>query len=72
MNILSVYFKLMHCVKSVRIRIFSGLYLPAFGLNTDTFHAVMVYWNIVFSIRQVVTEPGKVNTLDTIRFEVFN
>ena len=24
----------MHCVKSTRIRSFSGLYFPAFGLNT--------------------------------------
>ena len=24
-----------HCVKSVRIRSFSGPYFPAFGLNTD-------------------------------------
>ena len=24
-----------HCVKSVRILSFSGLYFPAFGLNTD-------------------------------------
>ena len=48
-----------HCVKSVRIRSFYGLYFPAFGLNMeryvknkirtrktpnmDTFHAVRVY-----------------------------
>ena len=25
----------IHCVKSVRIRSFSGPYFPAFGLNTD-------------------------------------
>ena len=25
----------IHCVKSVRIRSFSGLYFPAFGMNTD-------------------------------------
>ena len=24
-----------HCVKSIRIRSYSGLYIPAFGLNTD-------------------------------------
>ena len=24
-----------HCVKSIRIRSFSGMYFPAFGLNTD-------------------------------------
>ena len=26
-----------HCVKSVRIRSFSGTYFPAFGLNTGTY-----------------------------------
>ena len=45
--------KLIHCVKSVQIRIFSGPYFPAFGLNRgkygpektpylDTFHAVIM------------------------------
>ena len=28
--------------ESVRIQSFSGPYFPAFGLNTDTFHAVMM------------------------------
>ena len=27
----------VHCVKSVRIRIFSGSYFPAFGLNTERY-----------------------------------
>ena len=27
--------KTLHCVKSVRISSFSGLYFPAFGLNTE-------------------------------------
>ena len=26
-----------HCVKSVHIRSYSGLYFPAFGLNTDRY-----------------------------------
>ena len=41
-----------HCVKSVQIRVFCGLYFPVFGMNTgkygpektlylDTFHAVI-------------------------------
>ena len=29
------YLRIFHCVKSVQIRIFSGLYFPVFGLNTD-------------------------------------
>ena len=28
---------LFHCVKSIRIRSFSGTYFPAFGLNTGTY-----------------------------------
>ena len=27
--------EMSHCVKSFRVRSFSGLYFPAFGLNTD-------------------------------------
>ena len=29
-----------HCIKCVRIRSYSGLYFPSFGLNTATFHEV--------------------------------
>ena len=60
--ILNIRFKYydgkQHCVKSVHIRNFSGLYFPAFGLNTesipntDTFHAAQkqklfccLYWD---------------------------
>ena len=32
--------RFIHCVKSVRIRSFSGPFFPAFGLTTDTFHGV--------------------------------
>ena len=35
----------MHCIKSVRIRSYSGPYFPAFGMNTErygiSFNAVM-------------------------------
>ena len=31
----TVFIAEYHCVKSVRIRSFSGLYFPTFGLNTD-------------------------------------
>ena len=33
---LSILRKDLHCVKSVRIRSFSGLYFPTFGTNTET------------------------------------
>ena len=57
--------KLSHCVKSVRIRSYSGPYFPAFRLNiqsecgkiwtritlnTDTFHAVSVSLVLTFII----------------------
>ena len=29
------------------------------------------YWNILYSVSQVATEPGKVNVLDTIHFKLF-
>ena len=31
------YHKQIHCVKSVRIRSYSGPYFPAFGLNTERY-----------------------------------
>ena len=34
-----LYFNIKHCVKSVRIRSFSGPYFPAFGLNTKIYSA---------------------------------
>ena len=35
-TIISLY-KNIHCVKSVRIRSYSGPYFPAFGLNTERY-----------------------------------
>ena len=29
-----IFLKVLHCVKSVRIRSYSGLHFPTFGLNT--------------------------------------
>ena len=49
----------IHCVKSVRICSFSGLYFPAFGLsrntqNMDTFQAVIgriqVWWASFYAL----------------------
>ena len=31
------FFRQIHCVKSVRIRSYSGLHFPAFGLNTERY-----------------------------------
>ena len=42
----------MHCLKSVQIRSFSGLYFPAFGLNT-------VIYSVNFRIQ---SECGKMRT----------
>ena len=32
------------CVKSVRIRSFSGTYFPVFGLNTERYYRLMLKW----------------------------
>ena len=32
-----IWCKMYHCLKSVRIRSFCGLYFPAFGLNTERY-----------------------------------
>ena len=34
-------FRPEHCVKSVRIRSFSGPYFPAFGLNTERYQVFL-------------------------------
>ena len=33
----ALVYKVIRCVKDVRIRSFSGLYFPAFGLNTERY-----------------------------------
>ena len=45
----------LHCVKSARIRGFSGPYFPAFGLNTDRY-------GVSFGIQ---SECGKIQTRKT-------
>ena len=36
------HFSLLHCVKGTGIRSYPGPYFPAFGPNTETFHAVFI------------------------------
>ena len=38
-----------HCVKSVRIRIYSGLQFPTFGLNTERYFSRSVDYKIIFN-----------------------
>ena len=51
-----------HCMKSVRIRNFSGPYFPAFGLNTDRY-------GISFRIQ---SECGKIRTRKTPNTDTFH
>ena len=51
-----------HCVKSVRIRSFSGPYFPAFGLNTERY-------GVSFSIQ---SECGKIRTSKTPHTDTFH
>ena len=40
----------LHCVESVKIRSFSGLYFPVFGLNTEIY-AVNLLHVLIYSIK---------------------
>ena len=51
-NVSKKIFYLLHCVKSARIRSYSGPHLPAFGLNTERY---------VVSLR-IQSECGKMRT----------
>ena len=37
MIMMKMIMMLMHCVKSARIRSFSGMHFPTFGLNTEIY-----------------------------------
>ena len=52
----------MHCIKSVRIRSYSGPYFPAFGLNTER-HGVFL---------SIQSECGKIRTRITPNTVTFN
>ena len=41
----------MHCLKSVRIRSFSGPYFPAFELNTEIYRVNLCIWSECGKIR---------------------
>ena len=56
----------LHCVKSVRIRKFSGRYFPAFRLNTERYS---VYTPISLRIQ---SECGKIRTRKTPNTESFH
>ena len=51
----------IHCVKSVRIRIFSGPYFPAFGLNMETYSVSIL----------IQSECGKIQTRKTLNTDTF-
>ena len=52
----------MHCVKSVRIRSYSGSYFPAFGLNAKRYGASL----------HIQSERGKMQTRITPNTEIFH
>ena len=51
-----------HCVKSVRIRSFSGPYFPAFGLNTERYGVSL----------RIQSECGKIRTKKTPNTDTFH
>ena len=54
-------FSLRHCVKSVRIRSFSGPYFPSFGLNTERYGASL----------RIQFECGEIRTRITSNTDTF-
>ena len=51
-----------HCLKSVRIRSYSGSYFPAFGLNTERFRRSL----------RIESECGKMRTRITPNMDTFH
>ena len=51
-----------HCVKSVRVRSFSDLYFPSFGLNTETY----------FVSFRIQSESGKLRTRKTLNTDTLH
>ena len=43
MKIQYLYCAILHCVKIVRIRSYSGPYFPAFGLNTERYFVSLLF-----------------------------
>ena len=61
-NIISKnWWRFLHCVKSVRIRSFSGPYFPAFGLNTEKYSVYL----------PIQSECGKIQTKKTPNTDTF-
>ena len=58
----SAIYKALHCVKSVRIRSFSGLYFPAFGLNAEIYRVNL----------SIHSECGKIRTSKTPNRNIFH
>ena len=58
LKIITIKFWSIHSIKSVRIRSYSGLHFPAFGLNTETLH--------------IQSECGKMQTRITLNTDTFH
>ena len=54
--------RISHCVKSVRIRSYSGPYFPAFGLNTERYGVSL----------RIQSECGKMRTTITLNTDTFH
>ena len=52
----------LHCVKSVRIRSFSGLYFPAFALNTEKYSVCL----------RIQSDCGKIRIRKTPNMDTFH
>ena len=62
MRVISVILVISNCVKSVRVRSFSGPYFPAFGLNTERY-------SVSFRTQ---SECDKIRTRKTLNTDTFH
>ena len=58
----------VHCVKSVRIRSYSGPYFPAFGLSTERYFC-RVYLRFFQKMKETTTIT---KTIKLIRWKIFD
>ena len=63
-----LFAQIWNCVKSVRIRSFSGPYFPAFGLNTEIYSV----WTEYGEILRIQSECGKILTRKSPNTDTFH
>ena len=61
-----------YCVKSVRIRSYSGPYFPAFGLKTEIFSRIRTEYGEIQSTSPYLIRMRKIRTRITLNTDTFH